>query len=611
MVVPEGWEVVELISLSDGGMQNGLFYENNRKFHGIPIINVSDMYNKVPIVSQGLELFNATHTEVKTFAVNDGDLFFTRSSVVPNGIAFCNWYKQTNKIPVVFDSHVIRFKTNKKKVLPMFLYLQCISKTSRMFFLSSAKTATMTTIDQIIIGKCPILRPPLSEQRRIAEVLSDTDAYISSLKKLIAKKEAVKQGVMQELLTGKKRLPGFSGEWVEKRLGDVIESYDHLRIPVTENLRKKGQYPYYGANGIQDYVSGYTHDGEFVLIAEDGANNLFKYPIFYINARVWVNNHTHIIKGSEKIVTTKFLSYVLKTIHFYRFLVGGTRHKLNGSVMYEIIIIIPPTLAEQTAIANVLSDMDEEIEALKKKLKKVEFIKQGMMQKLLTGDIRLLEGTEDIKEESLSKPKLPNKNLYVAKKVDSYKTNGRHSKGFDDAVMIAGIVNALYSPQYPLGRKKLQKCLYLLRRYQEQSTEEFKKKAAGPYADEIRYKGGEPIAIKSKYIISHKGTKGTMFSIGNNIKQAMEYINRWNMQADIEWVKKTLKFEKVDKLELWATVDMAICDLKSSKIPISVASIKNLIATNKEWSKKLEKPMFSDKNIADAITILQTLFIKG
>ena len=83
------------------------------------------------------------------------------------------------------------------------------------------------------------------------------------------------------------------------------------------------------------------------------------------------------------------------------------------------------------------------------------------------------------------------------------------------------------------------------------------------------------------------------------------------MQADIEWVKKTLKFEKVDKLELWATIDMAICDLKSSKKPISVASIKNLIATNKEWSKKLEKLMFSDKNIAEAITILQTLFIKG
>ena len=606
MVVPEGWEVVELISLSDGGMQNGLFYENNRKFHGIPIINVSDMYNKVPIVSQGLELFNATHTEVKTFAVNDGDLFFTRSSVVPNGIAFCNWYKQTNKIPVVFDSHVIRFKTNKKKVLPMFLYLQCISKTSRMFFLSSAKTATMTTIDQIIIGKCPILRPPLSEQRRIAEVLSDTDTYISSLKKLITKKEAIKQGIMQELLTGKKRLPGFNGEWVEKRLGEFNIRKGEVITKATATI---GNIPVVaGGKTITYYTNKYNRESNTITISASGANAGF---VNFWKCRIFASDCSTIEKQSEYNIEHVYYSLLNKQDDLYKCQTGGAQPHVQPSDISSLIILVPPTLAEQTAIANILSGMDQEIEALKKKLKKVESIKQGMMQKLLTGDIRLLEGTEDIKEESLSKPKLPNKNLYAAEKVYSYKTTGRHSKGFDDAVMIAGIVNTLYSPQYPLGRKKLQKCLYLLRRYQEQSTEEFKKKAAGPYADEVRYKGGEPIAIKSKYIISHKGTKGTIFSIGNNINQALEYINRWNMQADIEWVKKTLKFEKVDKLELWATIDMAICDLKSSKMPISVASIKNLIATNKEWSKKLEKPMFSDKNIADAITILQTLFIKG
>lgn len=606
MVVPEGWEVVELISLSDGGMQNGLFYENNRKFHGIPIINVSDMYNKVPIVSQGLELFNATHTEVKTFAVNDGDLFFTRSSVVPNGIAFCNWYKQTNKIPVVFDSHVIRFKTNKKKVLPMFLYLQCISKTSRMFFLSSAKTATMTTIDQIIIGKCPILRPPLSEQRRIAEVLSDTDTYISSLKKLITKKEAIKQGIMQELLTGKKRLPGFNGEWVEKRLGEFNIRKGEVITKATATI---GNIPVVaGGKTITYYTNKYNRESNTITISASGANAGF---VNFWKCRIFASDCSTIEKQSEYNIEHVYYSLLNKQDDLYKCQTGGAQPHVQPSDISSLIILVPPTLAEQTAIANILSGMDQEIEALKKKLKKVESIKQGMMQKLLTGDIRLLEGTEDIKEESLSKPKLPNKNLYAAEKVYSYKTTGRHSKGFDDAVMIAGIVNTLYSPQYPLGRKKLQKCLYLLRRYQEQSTEEFKKKAAGPYADEVRYKGGEPIAIKSKYIISHKGTKGTIFSIGNNINQALEYINRWNMQADIEWVKKTLKFEKVDKLELWATIDMAICDLKSSKMPISVASIKNLIATNKEWSKKLEKLMFSDKNIAEAITILQTLFIKG
>ncbi len=606
MVVPEGWEEISIKNIAYDVLTGGTpstvveeYWNGDIPWMSSGELNLKRIYSVDKMITQaGFDNSATSLIPPQCILVGLAGQGKTRGTVGINYLSLC------------INQSICAILPNTNILSSEYLYQYLNSKYLDLRELSMGNGGR-GGLNLQLIKNFPILLPPLSEQRRIAEVLSDTDTYISSLKKLITKKESLKQGIMQELLTGKKRLPGFSGEWVEKRLGDVIESYDHLRIPVTENLRKKGQYPYYGANGIQDYVSGYTHDGEFVLIAEDGANNLFKYPIFYINARVWVNNHTHIIKGSEKIVTTKFLSYVLKTIHFYRFLVGGTRHKLNGSVMYEIIIIIPPTLAEQTAIANILSDMDEEIEALKKKLKKVEFIKQGMMQKLLTGDIRLLEGTEDIKEGSLSKPKLPNKNLYVAEKVDSYKTTGRHSKGFDDAVMIAGIVNALYSPQYPLGRKKLQKCLYLLRRYQEQSTEEFKKKAAGPYADEIRYKGGEPIAIKSKYIISHKGTKGTMFSIGNNIKQAMEYINRWNMQADIEWVKKTLKFEKVDKLELWATVDMAICDLKSSKIPISVASIKNLIATNKEWSKKLEKPIFSDKNIAEAITILQTLFIKG
>jgi len=608
MVVPEGWEAVAIGTIAEvkTGPFGSTLHASDYVRVGTPIVTVEHI-GEYSITHQNLPLISDEDKKrLSAYTLQVGDIIFSRVGSVDR-----NAYITKNEDNWLFSGRLLRIRVEKAYIHSKFLsyYLKFNNTVQRIKDVAVGQT--MASLNTKLLNRFIIAYPPLSEQRRIAEVLSDTDTYISSLKKLITKKEAIKQGIMQELLTGKKRLPGFSSEWIEKRLGDVIESYDHLRIPVTENLRKKGQYPYYGANGIQDYVSGYTHDGEFVLIAEDGANNLLKYPIFYINARVWVNNHTHIIKGIEKIVTTKFLSYVLKTIHFHRFLVGGTRHKLNGSVMYEIIIIIPPTLAEQTAIANIFSDMDQEIEALKKKLKKVEFIKQGMMQKLLTGEIRLLETTENTKEDHHYKLKNQDENLYAAEKVYSYKTTGRHSKGFDDAVMIAGIVNALYSPQYPLGRKKLQKCLYLLRRYQEQSTEEFKKKAAGPYADEVRYKGGEPIAIKSKYIISHKGTKGTMFSIGNNIKQALEYINRWNMQADIEWVKKTLKFEKVDKLELWATVDMAICDLKSSKIPISVASIKNLIATNKEWSKKLEKLMFSDKNIADAITILQTLFIKG
>lgn len=603
MVVPEDWEVVRLGDKAEiyrGGSPRPINLFLTTKSDGINWIKIGDVSPKSKFVTSTQERIIPEGALYSRF-VYQGDF------ILSNSMSFGRAY--ILKIDGCIHDGWLTIQKYNECFDTDFLYYTLHSKNTLLQYINTAAGSSVKNLSKEKVENITILRPPLSEQCRIAEVLSDTDAYISSLKKLIAKKEAVKQGVMQELLTGKKRLPGFSGEWVEKRLGDVVLDIN-TGARNNEDKVKNGKYPFFVRSQTVEYIDKYRYDCEAILIPGEGnIGEIFH----YINGRF--DCHQRVYKISNFIdVNGKFIYYYLRLFfgqYAIMHTVRATVDSLRLPTFINFHMFIPYNIAEQTAIANILSDMDQEIEALKKKLKKVESIKQGMMQKLLTGDIRLLEGTEDIKEESLSKPKLPNKNLYVAEKVDSYKTTGRHSKGFDDAVMIAGIVNALYSPQYPLGRKKLQKCLYLLRRYQEQSTEEFKKKAAGPYADEIRYKGGEPIAIKSKYIILHKGTKGTIFSIGNNINQALEYINRWNMQADIEWVKKTLKFEKVDKLELWATVDMAICDLKSSKIPISVASIKNLIATNKEWSKKLEKPMFSDKNIADAITILQTLFIKG
>ncbi|EMB45469.1 restriction endonuclease subunit S [Treponema denticola] len=604
MVVPEGWEEISIKNIAYDVLTGGTpstvveeYWNGDIPWMSSGELNLKRIYSVDKMITQaGFDNSATSLIPPQCILVGLAGQGKTRGTVGINYLSLC------------INQSICAILPNTNILSSEYLYQYLNSKYLDLRELSMGNGGR-GGLNLQLIKNFPILLPPLSEQRRIAEVLSDTDTYISSLKKLITKKESLKQGIMHELLTGKKRLPGFSGEWVEKRLGNIALDIN-TGTRNNEDKVDNGRYPFFVRSQTVEYIDKYRYDCEAILIPGEGnIGEIFH----YINGKF--DCHQRVYKISNFIdVNGKFIYHYLRLFfgqYAIMHTVKATVDSLRLPTFINFPIFIPYNIAEQTAIANVLSDMDEEIEALKKKLKKVEFIKQGMMQKLLTGDIRLLEGTEDIKEDSLSKPKLPNKNLYVAEKVYSYKTNGRHSKGFDDAVMIAGIVNALYSPQYPLGRKKLQKCLYLLRRYQEQSTEEFKKKAAGPYADEIRYKGGEPIAIKSKYIISHKGTKGTMFSIGNNIKQAMEYINRWNMQADIEWVKKTLKFEKVDKLELWATVDMAICDLKSSKIPISVASIKNLIATNKEWSKKLEKPIFSDKNIAEAITILQTLFIKG
>lgn len=242
---------------------------------------------------------------------------------------------------------------------------------------SSVDSVRMETIADMYI---PL--PPLAEQEAIANALSDAVAWIETLEQLIAKKRLIKQGAMQTLLTPKE-------DWEVKKLGEVCEILNNKRIPIKESERIKGDTPYYGANGIQGYIDGFTHEGECVLVAEDGANDLNNYPINYTVGKIWVNNHAHVLQGKNMILGTRFLSYLLKSIDFQNVLVGGTRAKLNKSVLEQIEIPFP-SLSEQERIATILSDMDAEIEALEQQLGKARHIKQGMMQELLTGRTRLV-----------------------------------------------------------------------------------------------------------------------------------------------------------------------------------------------------------------------------
>ena len=130
-----------------------------------------------------------------------------------------------------------------------------------------------------------------------------------------------------------------------------------MRVPVAANLRVSGTTPYYGANGIQDYVDGFTHEGEFVLVAEDGANDLKNYPVKCVNGRIWVNNHAHVLQAKPKIADNKYLAYSLSQVDIESLLVGGGRAKLNAEIMMEIEIYIP-TLNEQAAIGRYFTTLD-------------------------------------------------------------------------------------------------------------------------------------------------------------------------------------------------------------------------------------------------------------
>ena len=290
------------------------------------------------------------------------------------------------------------------------------------------------TLNRNSVHEHKVVIPPLAEQRRIARALSDVDELILALGKLIEKKRNIKTGAMQELLTGKTRLPGFGNpetqslcasvlkkdtefedldfntetqrhevtefkmtelgpipkDWEVKRLGNVANILDNRRVPLSESQRKSGAFPYCGANGIVDYIDRYEFDEEAVLIAEDGGNfaDFATRPIAYkMSGKYWVNNHAHVLTVKACCDLDYLFSY-LSHKDITDIISGGTRAKLTRAQLENIIISLPP-LAEQKAIAAVLSDIDAEIAALEADRGKYERIKSGMMQELLTGKTRL------------------------------------------------------------------------------------------------------------------------------------------------------------------------------------------------------------------------------
>lgn len=262
----------------------------------------------------------------------------------------------------------------------------------------------VSAIAKNTIANIKILRPPMVEQQKIAEALSDMDELIASLEKLIAKKKTVKQGAMQELLTGKKRLPGFNGEWYTTTIGAHCVVYDGTH-----------QTPHYVESGIPFYsvenvtANNFAHtkyitEQEYndisarckieqgdILMTRIGSIGECKYVSWSKDAGFYVS--LALIKCID--IDGKFLAYYSNSPHFLdeikiRSLLTAIPQKINLGPISEIVLEIPKTVAEQQAIASVLSDMDAEIETLEQKLAKCLQTKQGMMQQLLTGKLRLV-----------------------------------------------------------------------------------------------------------------------------------------------------------------------------------------------------------------------------
>ena len=162
-----------------------------------------------------------------------------------------------------------------------------------------------------------------------------------------------------------------------KKLGEVCEIADNKRRPVTSSLRVLGKIPYYGANNIQDHVEGFTHNGDFVLIAEEGSASLDNYSIQFATGKFWANNHVHVVRGLEGL-NDRFLFHFLRNTNFRPFLTGGTRAKLTKGKMLEIKIPLPP-LAIQEEIVEILNSFTELEAELETRKKQIEYYRNELL----------------------------------------------------------------------------------------------------------------------------------------------------------------------------------------------------------------------------------------
>ena len=324
------------------------------------------------------------YDEAKNIQLKKADVLITKDGTIGK-VLFVDNIPYPHKASL--NSHLLVFRPLRKKYEPKFLFYQLQSKPFLEHIEENKSGTTFFGITEKSIGKYNAFLPPIPEQEAISESLSDIDNLIDSLESLIEKKKNIKQGTMQELLTGKRRLEGFSGEWETMPFDKIF-----LKIPTknfqikTSEYKNSGKYPIIDQG--KEKICGYTDNEKKVFSCPKNGIIIFgdhTREVKFVNENFVIGaDGTQIISTKNSSDITKFFFYQIKIKNIPN--TGYNRH-FKFLLEYEFF---QPQTDEQEAISKILSDMDSEIEQLEKQFEKYTNLKQAMMQKLLTGEIRLV-----------------------------------------------------------------------------------------------------------------------------------------------------------------------------------------------------------------------------
>ena len=396
-VIPEKWKDKKLGDVGKVCMCKRIFANQTSNTGEVPFFKIGTFGKETDAyISKGLY----EDYKQRFSYPQKGDVLISAAGTLGRTIVF------EGKDAYFQDSNIVWLATDKELLCNEYLYHYY-----KVIKWGASEGSTIARLYNGIICNTHIALPDVEEQKQIATVLSEIDELISLTEKQISKKKAIKQGAMQELLTGKRRLPGFNGAWQVVKLEDICskitdgshesppESDIGYYMPSVKDMRSTGfDYSECKKISYSDFKklerNGCRPDAGDVLIAKDGS--ILKYAFVQEKAEnIVILSSIAIVTPHSDRVDSYFLAqyfrqqnFVEQVITSYKSGTGVPRIVLKR--FKQIVLFIPESVAEQAAIAKILVDMDIEITGLEKELAKYRQVKQGMMQQLLTGKIRLV-----------------------------------------------------------------------------------------------------------------------------------------------------------------------------------------------------------------------------
>ena len=348
---------------------NGRAYKQNELLDSgkYKVLRVGNFYTNDSRYYSNMELGDK-------YYIDKGDLVYTWSATFGPHI----W----NGEKVIYHYHI--WKVELSKLLDRDFTLQLL-EADKARLLSNTNGSTMIHVTKGDMESKSVTIPNIDEQNQIGTFFQHLDHLITLHQRKLVKLKKLKQGYLQKMFpkNGSKfpqlRFAGFADAWEQRKLGEITISFDSQRVPLESSTRQSGSYPYYGATGVIDSVNDYIFDGEYVLLAEDGANIVTRTsPIAYLtHGKFWLNNHAHIMKVREG--SDYFLLSLLEKIDYSKFNSGTAQPKLNSKTVSGLNVMIP-TAQEQMHIAALLRSLDKAIALHQRKLEKLQELKKGYLQ---------------------------------------------------------------------------------------------------------------------------------------------------------------------------------------------------------------------------------------